>query len=240
MATATETVRNALRDYVRRLGARPPDSTELADGLRRLNGWLRMIIGFGGSLPYRDIPVDGDYEITTEYPCVRIQCQHSAAMTVTLPEGSQWRPVRDGFRVAIVDASGAAATNNITLARNGWKIAGSAANATISTNNASVDYMFRADLGDWKLAADLAAGDDLPFPTTFDEGIAAILGSMLAPSYGVQLAPEQAQFARMTKSQIYARYCRAPMRVLEAGASYAGTLHGTYPITVDDFESGNF
>lgn len=219
MATAAETIKLALRK-IRVIGrGANPNSAQSADALTELNAYLNELVGFGSSMQWRDVYADSALTIDSTYPAQRILCRHSSALTLTLPEGNTSYPIQDGFRVGIVDASGAAATYNITLARNGWKIAASAANATISTNSASVVYMFRADLGDWKLASSLAVGDDLPFPAEFDLGIALLLAHRLSGEYGQRLA-ESDMYAMMgAKNKLRNRYTPPPIMYPDGAVS---------------------
>ena len=64
----------------------------------------------------------------------------SSAITITLPISSG--PPALGDFVRILDATGNAATNNITVARNGNKIQGAAADLTISTNRAAIGLVY--------------------------------------------------------------------------------------------------
>lgn len=96
----------------------------------------------------------------------------TAALTITLP-----KEPKDGYRVKVVDVAANFATNNVTIARNGWQIAGAASDVTLSTNGQTKEYMFRADLGDWKdITRPLTAASTVPFPAEFDGPLAAILG----------------------------------------------------------------
>ena len=65
----------------------------------------------------------------------------SSAITITLPISSgppsSWR-----FCKSIMDATGNAATNNITVARNGNNIQGAAADLTIATNRAAIGLVY--------------------------------------------------------------------------------------------------
>ena len=222
MATAADTIKRALRK-IRVLGeGENPGSTQQSDALDELNGLLNELVGFGGSVQWRDVYVDSAYEIVPDYPAQRMICQHTSALTITLPEGNASRPIPDGMRVGITDATGAAATYNITLARNGWKIGASAANATINTNSASAVYMFRAELGDWKLASTLSSGTDLPFPTEFDWPIALMLAHRLSGEYGQRLADSDLYIMRAGRAKIRNRYCQPPMLYPDPGVSNAG------------------
>lgn len=239
MATAQAIINRAYRRHLRVTGiGRSPSSAMATEGLDALNSWLNQLVGYGGSLPFRDVPVDSAYTISTAWPAVRVQCQHGGPITITLPEGNQWRPVQDGFRVAIVDASGAAATNNITIARNGWKIAGAAANATVSANNDSRIYMFRGDLGDWKLAADLELATALPFPAEFDEAVALILADRLAGGFGQELSRRDQELRELGEDRLRAKYCRPPPADFGSEAANIGVANSGIQGSLNDFLNG--
>ena len=70
----------------------------------------------------------------------------AAAVTVTLPTTPAL-----GDEVRLLDATGQAATNNITVNRNGKPIQGSAANLTIATNRAAIGLVFYNDAQGWLL-----------------------------------------------------------------------------------------
>lgn len=225
--TAAECIRLALRK-LRVIGqGQNPDSAAQTDALTELNAMLNGLVGFGSSLQWKDLYVEEDYEIFPSYPAQRLLCQHSSTLTITLPEGAADSPIADGMRVAIVDVSANAATYNITVARNGWKIAAAAANATISTNSASVVYMFRAELGDWKLAADLATADSLPFPTEFDLPIALMLAHRLGGEYGQELSQADFYYMRGARTKLRNRYCQPPIMYPGNDAAALGNATNT-------------
>ena len=64
----------------------------------------------------------------------------SSAITITLPISSG--PPSLGDFVRVLDATGNAATNNITVARNGNSIQGAAADLTIATNRAAIGLVY--------------------------------------------------------------------------------------------------
>ena len=64
----------------------------------------------------------------------------SVAVTITLPISSG--PPSLGDFVRVLDATGNAATNNITVARNGNNIQGAAADLTIATNRAAIGLVY--------------------------------------------------------------------------------------------------
>ena len=73
----------------------------------------------------------------------------SSAITITLPISSG--PPALGDFVRILDATGNAATNNITVARNGNNIQGATADLTISTNRAAIGLVYVNATQGWVL-----------------------------------------------------------------------------------------
>lgn len=220
MATARETIRTALLKLrVLRGRSGTPSSAELADHLKDLNDLIDRQIGFGSSLQWRDAYADGAYTVPADYPALRVLCSRSSAQTITLPEWTTSRPIPDGMRVGLVDVSANAATYNITVARNGMKINALASNYTISSNNASVILMFRADLGDWKPASALTADSDLPFPSDFDLPVALMLAATIMGEYGPNAQLSQADWNAMRagRQKFYNRYCTPPLMYTDAG-----------------------
>ena len=70
----------------------------------------------------------------------------SSAITITLPASGTI-----GDFVRIMDATGGAATNNITVARAGHNIQGAAANLTIATNRAAIGLVYVNATQGWVL-----------------------------------------------------------------------------------------
>jgi len=68
-----------------------------------------------------------------------------AARTLTLPASPSV-----GDTITIYDASGTAATNNITIARNGSNINGVADNAIIDVNQASSTFVYTGATVGWR------------------------------------------------------------------------------------------
>ena len=73
----------------------------------------------------------------------------SSAITITLPISSG--PPSLGDFVRVLDATGDAATNNITVARNGNNIQGAAADLTIATNRAAIGLVYVNATEGWVL-----------------------------------------------------------------------------------------
>ena len=69
----------------------------------------------------------------------------TAARTLTLPASPSL-----GDTIAVYDASGTAATNNITIARNGNKINGALDNAIIDVNQSSSLFVYPGAIVGWR------------------------------------------------------------------------------------------
>ena len=69
-----------------------------------------------------------------------------AAVTVTLPASAAI-----GDTVAVIDGTGTAATNNITIGRNSHKIQGDAADMTVSLNRAAFELVYYNATHGWLL-----------------------------------------------------------------------------------------
>ena len=73
----------------------------------------------------------------------------SSAITITLPISSG--PPSLGDFIRVLDATGSAATNNITVARNGNNIQGAGADLTIATNRAAIGLVYVNATEGWVL-----------------------------------------------------------------------------------------
>ena len=93
-----------------------------------------------------------------------------SAVTVTLPASPS-----TGDELIIVDQTGQAATNNITLGRNGSKIKGGCIDATIETNRAGLRLVYSGSSQGWITAT---AGNDAT--ATTDKYIVASGGNTVA------------------------------------------------------------
>ena len=93
--------------------------------------------------------LDAWTEKTSAYTAVagnRLIVDTSTAVTVTLPASASI-----GDEVRIIDGTGNAGTNNITIARNGHKIQGDASDLTISTDRAAFGLVYYNVANGWVL-----------------------------------------------------------------------------------------
>lgn len=235
MATARETIKKALRK-LRVIGqGESPDSATLTDCLDYLNKLLAEIVGFGGSHPVLTKTISTSYEVSPREPAIRLLCRHDGALTVTLPSVDNME-IYDGMRLGVVDVSNNAATANITIARNQWLLEGATSDLTLSTNGINRLWMFRADLGDWKRATDLAVDDSLPFPTDLDTAMALILANEIGGEFGQQLRPSDLALAKAARLKLGAKYVKGVRMAPEPSVRWMGgaTRQG---LTATDWEN---
>lgn len=223
---ARETIRRAYR-ALRVIGlGRNPSSAMADEGLKALEGMIAQLVGFGGGLPVITKRIAGNYDLGTAWPAVRLQCT-SSGITITAPDGDGAIPIYDGYRVEIVDLSGAAASSPITFARNGSIIAGAAADAALSTNFGRKAYFYRQDRGDWRLVealtldsivTDQSSGAGL-FPADFDEALPRMLAKRVGSGVGQALLRDDAELAEEGERRMRARYCKPPPMAYPAAVS---------------------
>lgn len=133
---------------------------------------------------------------------VRLVCNLAGATTLYLHPKPQ-----DGSRLAVIDASANFATRNLTLNGNGRKVDGGTTDV-LSTNSQSIQYFYRADLGDWKVLTTLATGDEMPFPEEFDDLFVIMLSMRLNPRNSQQTSQESIMMLERVREQFRARYAQ--------------------------------
>ena len=224
MGTAREIIQTAYR----KAGVLPlltqPSAAQSTIALTELNRLIYNFVGFGSSLPWEMVRSDAEVRMDPDDAALRIALQNAAPITITLPEN----PV-DGARLQIIDPNGTLASYNVTLARNGWQIEGSAANLVLNTAGLNRVWMFRGDTGNWTRAADLALDDQMPFPVDFDLGWSLILARRLAGEFGLQLSPEDARYAKDAHTRLRARYVKPPKQYPSQDIALAGGAIWQWP-----------
>lgn len=127
----------------------------------------------------------------------------------------------DGSRMAVVQGSGAGDSgvpgSTLTLDGNGRTI--EAANTKVLTDPvAPRQWLYRADLGDWVLVADMATtGDSLAFPSDIDDLWICMLAIRLAPRYNKQTANGTQMHAAKMLKKLKAKYRQAGTTVYKSG-----------------------
>ncbi len=187
-----------------------PTAAEIAEGLKRLQVIILSVLGMEAGEQLSPLPIgNNNVSQPTDYvpepPAylslnVRLICNLVAATTLYLNPNPQ-----DGSRLAVIDASGNFATYNLTLNGNGRNVNGGATDVR-DTDNESVQFFYRADLGDWVEIGALAAADEMPFPVEFDDLFVVMLAMRLNPRNAQKLSEESAAMMERSRDQFRARY----------------------------------
>lgn len=199
MATGIETLTLALRDIGAIAFDEIPDADDQKLGLAMLVDLLGAIVdGFTPDQLYvqsaaQSLEIGGNVHLRAT----------ASPLTVTLPAA----PI-DGWRVRILNV----ASGSITVAPNGYLLGATAAaatsgNATVTAGE-TLDRFFRADLGAWISPTITQLSDPLPYPASYDAGLAAMLAAQIAPKYelSAQVTPIAAALAQATQAQLDRRY----------------------------------
>ncbi len=182
------------------------------EGLQLLNTILLSSIGneIGEKLknwPIGNLNVTFPYQwnaVFWQYPPINVRLIYNVDSPQTI-----FLPIQpcDGSRVSVVPTNGVFATNPLTLDGNGYLIDG-AATLVIDTDDDAGAWIFRADLGEWIRYTQIAAGDQIPFPSEFDDYWATMLAFRLAPRNSNAVDPGTVEALKRWKRQITARYAQ--------------------------------
>lgn len=194
-----------------------PSAAEQDKALRMFNRIFRSALGYelGERLPSLNIGTNGvtkpasyyytdnRYELFPPYflPAnYRFVLNLSEPITAYLPTDPE-----DGARIAVLDSFGNLSTNPITLAGNGRKIEGQTS-VLLDTDNYSAEWFFRSDLGEWVKISNLAASDDFPLPTEYEEYFIMLLNIRLLAGENVNPAPEISPILSELRKKIRTNY----------------------------------
>lgn len=189
-----------------------PGTNEEAEGLKRLQVLILSVLGNEGGENLQAFPV-GNNNVTNPAAWVPEVATTDFlplnAMVVANLENAQTLYLhpnpQDGSRLGVIDASANFATYNLTLNGNGRTVDG-ATTDVLSTNSQSIQYFYRADLGDWKVITTLATTDQMPFPEEFDDLFVIMLAMRLNPRNSQPLSKESAAAMERSRGQFRARY----------------------------------
>lgn len=195
-----------------------PTEAELAEALPRLNRYVRGVFGYEMGEPLMDWPVPQPQRtspIAANYPQAPYPASldstllpfptssgHSLRISQNPPVNSRvvWGGENDlrvyfheqppnGARMGVVRGPKAQPTAILTLDGNGRFIDG-AATQTLTGAFDPREWLYRADLGEWRVVRDMEIDDECPFPPEHDDLWICLLAIRLAPRYSKQIAPE--------------------------------------------------
>lgn len=226
MTTARDIVTQALREGGILALGETPEADSFAEGLTRLNTLIKGTFGYdlGENLTvlnigYQDLETPEALDVAVNSASGTDYVPNNTLLHASLEEPSKVyldpAPV-DGSRIGVLDLRGNFATNSLEIHANGKKIDG-ADSVVLSTNGFSMEWFYRADLGEWVRSLPLAASDEMPFPLEFDDYFITALAFRLSRRYGQAVAPETLEVYRKSRSQLRARYAQKKERASEAG-----------------------
>jgi len=205
-----------------------PTAEEEAKALRATNRVFRSL--FGAALGEYLKPINvGDNNIIQDpytFPVAslvapyfipnnaRLLLNITSAITVYLPSSPQ-----DGARFALQDKSGNLSTFPITVVANGTTIE-SATQVAVNTDNANIEWFYRADLGNWQKVSDLALLDDFPLPLEFEDLFISLLALRLDPSEGIALDDQIAYVMKQLTKKMNSKYRQKIEAPSELGLLY--------------------
>jgi len=192
-----------------------PNDNQTTEALRLYNAILSSLFGTDVGENLIDYPLgnfgrdpEAHYPpITTTDPCfhqppinTRLIAVNDAAISMDLSVHPQ-----DGARYGILDPYGRLAAFPVTLNGNGRTIGG-AASITLNTNGAALEWVYRADKGDWVQLSSKLATDENPFPAEFDAMFTVLLALRLNPRYGRALTDLSQSILKQGRTMFVARY----------------------------------
>lgn len=174
----------------------PVDGVSAATALAELLDLVEELPEYGGGRFMTDV----DTAISrTAGEDERILCS-VGGLTITLPKTPS-----DGARVSVVDVDGLFGASNVTLARNGRKVEGLAANKAVT---ATGTWIYRADQSDWVAVTSLTGASECPYPAALHGALKRILCRRMADNFGRDLTESMAQQVEEARSLVRARYKR--------------------------------
>lgn len=219
MTTAQTIIQRAFRqENIINAGA-SPTTDEQSEALALLNSLVGQIIGFELGELVNDWQIPLSYTDTNQQqnprdpyganavtpyflsPPInsRILATIAAATTVYLPQYPN-----DGSRIALVDTN---STNTaLTFDGNGRLIEGAATLVLDLSTDAPAEWIYRADVGDWRQYTSLALGDNSPFPDKYDMMLITGLAIWLCPRNGLSPSDVTVSIYNELRAKFRAQY----------------------------------
>lgn len=259
MTTARALITSAYREgNLIAIGA-TPNENEIAEALPRLNRYVRGVFGYemgeqlldwtvpapqrtanvAANYPQAPYPTSTDMNVLafplatdaslsiTPYPPKnsRLVWGGKSDMKVFFPEAPD-----DGSRMGVVASSQADAAKVLTLDGNGHLVEGL---PTIPQPTPVVprEWLYRADLGDWKRVTDMLIDGECPFPPEHDDLWICLLAVRLAPRYSKTISQETQAIAAVALKRLKTRYRQS-----------SNTVYGSFefPRSLQSYISGQW
>lgn len=222
MTQVSEIIRQALRETNVVSISQDSNPAETTEGLARLQSLVLSTLGNEIGYIMEDWDLKSSTDITkpsavpltpsqaaayTVTPNSRLVVGLTASMSITLDPFPQ-----DGQRFSVVDATNSLDSFALTINPNGRKLDGGVAPLVLSEEGFSKQWLYRADLADWRPIDPLELTDDMPFPPDFDDYFIIMLAMRLNPRYGRELGAESQARLEQQRAQFISRYTQSRLR----------------------------
>jgi hypothetical protein len=213
MTQALAIIKQALRESNLIAITADPTTDQISEGQVKLNQLIASVFGFEVGIQINDWPVGTNAGVeefavnwnrsawSTPPQNVRLVGTSLEAEVISLP------PFPDnGARIDLVDLTGTLSAHPITLDGNG-KLIESAGSVVVALDGANIQWMYRADLGEWvRISIINLDTDELPFPLQFDAFFETRLAMRLNPRYGRSADPQTLDTLNRAESKLRATY----------------------------------
>jgi len=188
-----------------------PSTVQQAEAMRRLSSLVTSVYGNDVGENFQDWMVGYEGQRYPNYswtalrwqypiPQSRILFNDIISQTIYFPN----RPY-DRARMQFIDVQGVCGTYPVTLDGNGRLIEG-VDSVVMNTDGVNKTWIYDAPNANWFLTDTLALGDEMPFPSDFDDYFIISLAGRLNPRYGRSLNDQSiARLAEM-KDQLASTY----------------------------------
>lgn len=210
-------------------------SNQSSEALALLNSLVLSTVGNEAGDDYVDLVVGGSYD-QSDLIGDWIPDNTRLLLNLTGTKRYYLDPYPfDGQRFAVVDVDTNLATYNITIDGNGRNVE-NAATLVLNTNGLNRQWMYRRDTGNWVKITSLTTGDQLPFPSEFDDYFITMLALRLNPRYGQELQGASLEALRRSRRQLRAKY--NPPRPIDPDFDSRGLMAESNNTYGSDFDRG--
>jgi hypothetical protein len=190
-------------------------TNQQTEALRHLNRIVKSVLGNEVGEPFTPVPLGRlNIERPSGWPWYenfpepdwfvpensRLMCNLTGSGEVFLHPTPD-----DGSRLSVIDVGQNLSTFPLTLNANGRRIEGQPS-VVLNNDGYNAEWLYRADLGEWRLVSPLTLPADFPFPEEFDFYFITLLAMALNPAYGVTMDPQTQLMMVRSRSQIRSRY----------------------------------
>lgn len=245
MTLVSTIIKDAYRESNLIAIASNPNSNQLEEALRLLNRMISSVYGNEAGDQLNPLPIGNNnvsrpsgYNATGLSDFVPVNSQ--LVMNVTNPMAVWLHPrPADGARFGILDKSSNLATYPLTVYGNGRTIE-SSSSKVYNTNTLAVEFMYRADTGNWYKVSDLTSTDEMPFPDDFDDVFTIGLAIRLNPRYQQSIDEQSVATYRRALTQFKARYRQVIQMSSEWGLLLTPGTSGDRDFfsNIDEFNTG--